>query len=275
MQHISEVCCPALLLCLYALLDTNGQKLCTFPFTFRLWRRSHHSCLWFYRLQQLSWSDVSFSAHRDTKIKQSWQQTVDKSEKMDGYLSVWLCYLSLNVIRVWVCLISVMTSLHICYKDWHHWRNLWTNASESRAWFYEWMVDIQVRPAGWLKTGGEKISTYSMIHHNKVLGRGWWCHRWWWGSHLWVREEKEEEEMEEEEEEEEEDKEERWVKKKKDCMGRWGTCCVWPMVTGNAGLWMTHHCFTNFTHTHTHTHTHRIHRDAYGMHHHTHTHTQI
>lgn len=42
-------------------------------------------------------------------------------------------------------------------------------------------------------------------------------------------EEEEEEETAMEEEgvgEEEEDKEERWVRKKKEYMGRWGTCCV-------------------------------------------------
>ena len=110
---------------------------------------------------------------------------------------------------------------------------------------------------GWRREQERReISTYSMIHHNKVPGRGVVMSL----VVVLVVEEssvsqrgKEEEEMEEEEEE---DKEERWVreKKEKEYMGRWGTCCVWPMVTGDAGLWMTHHCFTSTTHTHTHTH---------------------
>lgn len=57
-----------------------------------------------------------------------------------------------------------------------------TNASATLGGFYEWTGNIWVYPAGWLRSRAEKISTYSMIHHNKVFGRGWWCHRWrWWG----------------------------------------------------------------------------------------------
>lgn len=57
-----------------------------------------------------------------------------------------------------------------------------TSASATLGGVYEWTGNIWVYPAGWLRSRAEKISTYSMIHHNKVFGRGWWCHRWrWWG----------------------------------------------------------------------------------------------
>lgn len=128
------------------------------------------------------------------------------------------------------------------------------------AWFYEWLSDIQVCLAGWLKTRAKKISTYSMIHHNKVLGRGWWCHWWWWGSHLWVREEKEEEEMEEEEE----DKEKRWVKK-----GAHGEVGYLLCVThGNRQCWPADDSPLLYQ---PHTRTHIIHRDAHVIRHDTHT----